>query len=124
MKKKIVLLLVCAIVIVSFVGTIAHAAALRYSNGIVMTYDLYAAHIGSSAGAAAYTTSSDSTSDCFLSMFSYKNGTCKNSGSTHQLAYVYMGLTANGGNLIVSHHSLRDGYLVPYGGSRSLEVNP
>lgn len=115
MKKSLFTFFLIVVMVLS-VGGIAYAksAKYRYSNGYVMEYKLYSATIAGEGGVGAVTTT-DNVAIAFVSAFSYKKGIAKNSASTQQLGYAYVGITSEGGNVFKSGHALKNTDGVPYG---------
>ncbi len=114
MKKSLFTFFLVAVMVLSIGGAAyAKSAKYRYSNGYVMEYQLYGIKVAGESGAAGVTSTED-PANAFVSVFSYKNGTAKNSASKQQSYYVYLGLPGKGGNSFRSGHALKDGN-VPYG---------
>lgn len=76
-----------------------------YENGYIMKYDLYEIEVLNSAGVGAYT-ATDNEAVAFVSIFSYKGDEVKNCDTKKQDFYVYLAITASGGNFFKSTHSL------------------
>ncbi|MDE6025611.1 MAG: hypothetical protein K2G45_09165 [Lachnospiraceae bacterium] len=115
MKKSLFTFFLIAAMVLSIGGAAyAKSAKYRYSNGYVMEYKLYSISVAGESGVAAIT-STDDSAVAFVSAFSYKNGTVKNSESKQQPGYAYIGLSGEGGNSFRSGHALKDYDYVPYG---------
>ncbi len=121
MKKKLFILSLCAVFVLSFAGM---AYAKTAKKGVyTISYDLYSATVNGKSGAGASTAeNSGKGAEVYatVSMFSYKNGTVKNSASKTQVAYVKTAIAGKGGKTFTSYHNLlRDNYR-PIGNSLSL----
>lgn len=121
MKKKLFMLGLCALLVLSAAGTV-FAARARKGN-YVMKYDLYSATVGLASGAGA-TTSEDSGKGAevyaFVSLYSYKDGTVKNSASKTLGSYVEVVIAGKGGNTYKSYHNLKNDDYSPIGNSLTL----
>lgn len=115
MKKSLFTFFLIAVMVLS-IGGVAYAksAKYRYSNGYVMEYKLYSTTIAGESGVGAVTTT-DNVAIAFVSAFSYRNGTAKNSASTQGAGYAYVGMPGKGGNVFKSGHALKNEDGVPYG---------
>lgn len=93
-----------------------------YENGYIMKYDLYEITVLNSAGVGAYT-ATDDEAIAFVSIFSYDGDEVKNCDTKKQDFYVYLAITASGGNFFKSTHSLLYPGSVPVGMSVTLKKN-
>ncbi len=121
MKKKLFMLGLCAVLVLSIAGTV-FAASIRKGE-YVMKYDLYSASVGGSSGAGALTTENTGKGDevyAFVSIFSYKGSTVKNSTSKTQGSYVEAAIAGKGGNTFKSYHNLKRDDYTPIGETLTL----
>ena len=108
----------CAILILSVAGTVFAASAKK--GNYVMKYDLYAATVGRASGSGALTAEDSGKGAevyAFVSLFSYKNNTVKNSTSNTQVSHVSVVIAGKGGNTYKSYHNLKNDDNTPIGGS-------
>ena len=115
MKKSLFTFFLVAVMVLS-VGGAAYAKSARYPypNGYVMSYKLYTMKVAGESGAGAET-DTENQAIAFVSIFSYKNGTAKNSASKQQDYYVYLAIPGKGGNFFKSGHALKYDNGVPCG---------
>ncbi len=115
MKKSLFSFFLIVVMVLS-VGGIAYAKSLTYTypNGYTMSYKLYAMKVAGESGAGAET-DTENDAIAFVSIFSYKNGTAKNSASKQQDYYVYLAIPGKGGNFFKSGHALKYDNGVPCG---------
>lgn len=122
MKKKLFILSLCALLALSFTG-VAFAKTAK-KGSYTMDYTLYSATVDGGSGAGATTSeSSGNGAEVFatVSIFSYKNGECKNSNSKTQASYVKTAIKGKGGKAFTSYHNLlRDDYR-PIGNNLTLK---
>lgn len=116
MKKKVFMLGLCATLVLSIAGTVFAARAKK--GDYIMKYDLYSTTVAGASGVGA-TTSEDSGKGAevyaFVSVYSYKGSTVKNSTAKTQGAYVKAAITAKGGNTFKSYHNLKNDDYSPIG---------
>lgn len=109
-KKLGIVFLEAAAALGVFLAVLVPAAVFAeqvfpYENGYIMKYDLYEIEVLNSAGVGAYT-ATDNEAVAFVSIFSYKGDEVKNCDTKKQDFYVYLAITASGGNFFKSTHSL------------------
>lgn len=121
MKKSLFTFFLIAVMVLS-IGGVAYAksAKYHYPNGYVMEYKLYAMKVAGESGAGAET-STENNAIAFVSIFSYKNGTAKNSDSKQLDYYVTLAISGKGGNFFKSGHALKYDTGVPCGDVLYLE---
>lgn len=121
MKKQFFTFVMCAIMVLSIVGTVYAATATKGSYK--MKYNLFATKVGTASGVGA-TTAEDSGKGAevyaFVSVYSYKNSTVKNSTAKTQAAYVEAAIAGKGGNTFKSYHNLKRDDYSPIGSSLTL----
>ncbi len=106
--KRTIFCVCLSMIILLSSGTIAFAAqqSYTYPNGYVMKHDGYAVTISGKSGVGAYTQTANEAI-AYVALFSSKNGVAKNSGTKEQDFYVYLGITAEGGNTFKRVHALK-----------------
>ena len=94
------------------------------NTGYTMRYTIGSAKLSGKSAACATTaiTSEEDDAYAFASLFSYKNGNCKNSGSTQTIAYAKLTISGNGGDTFKSVHALKDSDFDPMGKNKSLTL--
>lgn len=94
------------------------------NTGYTMEYSIGTTKVGTKSGAFGITCLSSGEDDvyAFVSIFSYKNGNCKNSASSQTSGYAKVTISGNGGNAYKSFHALKDSGYDPIGKNRSLTV--
>lgn len=106
-------------------GIVAYARTKSYTypNGYTMRCTVYGTSVAG-AGAACATTNVDDYNQAiaFVSVFSYKNGVAKNSGSKQQDMYVTLTIKTKGGTVVKSNHALKYSDGVPCGIVQSLQL--
>lgn len=112
----LVLVMVCSMGVAVYADSV-----YPYPNGYKMNYDIYKVTVAGSGGVGGYT-NTENDAIAFVGLFSYKNGTVKNSGTKQQDFYVSLAIPASGGNYFVSHHALKYSNNVPVGASKHLEL--
>lgn len=119
LRKKIFVAGLSVSMLLSTAG-LCFAKEYTYPNtGYTMVYTIGSATVGKKSGACATTTTVDDAV-AFVSLFSYKNGNCKNSGSFQQPYYAYVDIQGNGGKNYKSVHALKDTGYDPMGITQSL----
>lgn len=116
MKKQIFVISLSALLVFSMAIPV-FAASIRKGN-YVMKYDLYSATVSGASGAGALTAEdSGNGADvfAFVSLFSYKGSTVKNSTSDTKGSYVSVAIPGKGGNTFKSYHNLKDENYNPIG---------
>lgn len=116
MKKKVFMLGLCATLVLSIAGTVFAARAKK--GDYIMKYDLYSTTVGGASGVGA-TTAEDSGKGAevyaFVSVYSYKGSTVKNSTAKTQGSYVKAAIAGKGGSTFKSYHNLKNDDYSPMG---------
>lgn len=121
MKKQLFTLGLCAILVLSVAGSV-FAARARKGN-YIMKYDLYSCKVAGASGAGALTAEDSGKGAevyAFVSLFSYKGNTVKNSTSKTLGSYVEVAIAGKGGNTFKSYHNLKNDDYSPIGNSLTL----
>lgn len=121
MKKQLFTLGLCTILVLSIAGTV-FAARIRKGD-YIMKYDLYSTNVAGASGVGA-TTAEDSGRGAevyaFVSVYSYKGSTVKNSTAKTQGSYVKAAIAGKGGNTFKSYHNLKKDNYSPIGNNLTL----
>lgn len=126
-KKNLFAVCLSTSILLSTVG-ICFAATksntYSYPNGYTMNYTIGSTKMAGKSAAYATTNvvGDDIDAYAYAALFSYKNGTCKNSGSAQQSSYIQVIILGNGGNKFKSVHALKYMDYSPMGTTQELNI--